>query len=657
MHHGLLRWLLALTIWVTISKVGTAAPAADTLVPDTTRGFASVPNLTGLEEQFAKTQLGKLADDPAMKPFANDLKRQFDDKLAAGYERLGLQWEDIKAMASGEVAVATVHDGKSPAGTAVIIDIKGREDEAKKRLEEVFARLKAEKFTQKNETVKETLIEVFDRAANKEHAEPAREVVYFLKDDLLCCTDQLALSRELLNRFVEKPTNNLATAEGYRYIMDRCQQDAGDVVPHLRWYVEPLAYAAALHEEVPKAKEKAGAPKQDTLEIMRHQGFESLRGVGGFVQFYPQDGKYELMHRTAIYAPGPYQLAMQMVKLPNVTEFTPPTWATQNLARWSSLNLDVKNAFEKSETLFEEVIGGKPGAFKDTLDSIKNDINGPMVDIEKDIVAYLDPEITILVDYHKPGLNDSGERRVIAVKSSNPDQLKIAIDKSMKAEHNATETKVAGITVWEVSPGAPPANNGPRVQGPKGPPRIGSRIKQTAEVKAAPIPNAENVKLMQRSAVAVAHGHLFIATHADALAEIVANPTPPNPLSADAEYKTVMAQLNEIAPGEGCARVFTRTSEARRVSYELFKEGKLRQSDTLFARIINTIMGEKPSAAEPQKVAGAELPEFESIAHYFGPSGSAFRSEEKGFFAVGILLKQPATVEVAQESKTDATTK
>jgi hypothetical protein len=103
--------------------------------------------------------------------------------------------------------------------------------------------------------------------------------------------------------------------------------------------------------------------------------------------------------------------------------------------------------------------------------------------------------------------------------------------------------------------------------------------------------------------------------------------------------------------------VFTRTSEARRVSYELFKEGKLRQSDTLFARIINTIMGEKPSAAEPQKVAGAELPEFESIAHYFGPSGSAFRSEEKGFFAVGILLKQPATVEVAQESKTDATTK
>jgi hypothetical protein len=657
-HRGLPLRLLALTIWMALATASVAARPADALLPDTTRGFASVPNLAALEAEFGNTQLGKLADDPAMKEFSSDLKRQFDDKLAAGYERLGLQLEDIRAMASGEVAAATVHDGNTPAGTAVLLDITGRGEEAQKHLQEVFARLKAEKFTQKTETVDGTPLEVFDRPADAAHGEAARQVVYFLKEDMLCCTDQYKLATEMLSRFVAKPSNNLAGTEAYRYVMERCQQDAGDAKPHLRWFIEPIPYALALREEAPKPKanekaeekEKVGAPKQDTLEIMRKEGFEGLSGVGGWVQFYPQGGKYELMHRTVLFAPGPYERAMRMVKLPNVAEFAPPTWATKNLARWSSVNLDIQNAFERSSTLFEAIIGGQPGTFDSTLKSIKNDVNGPMVDIREDIVAHLDSRVTILVDYHTPGLDDSGERRVIAIRSTDPEKLKVAIDKTMKAEHTAKAKEVAGITVWEVSPNAGPANPGPAVQGPVRPRRVAPKFPPAGS---APKPQENNVKLMQKSAVAVAHGHLFIATHSDALSEIVENPTPPGALADDPDFQEVMKQLAEVAPGESCARVFTRTSEARRVSYELFKQGKLRQSDTLFSRIVNVIMGEKPSAAEPQKVDGENLPEFEKIAPYFGPSGTSFKSEEQGFFAVGVLLKQPDApkVEVAQEKE------
>lgn len=658
MHRGLPQGMLALTIWVALSAVAAAAPPADSLLPDTTRGFASVPNLAAFESEFAKTQLGKLADDPALKSFSADLKRQFDEKLAAGYQRLGLQLDDIRAMASGEVVAATIHDGKSPAGTAVLLDITGRAAEAQQHLEQVFARLKAEKFTQKTETVDGTPLEVFNRAADAA-GEPAREVVYFLKEDLLCCTDQLSLSRQMLGRFSGKPSNNLANVPAYRYVMERCQKDAGDSQPHLRWFIEPLAYAAAVREEIPKAeraekpKPHAGAAKQDTLEIMRHQGFEGLQGVGGWVQFYPQDGKYELLHRTALYAPGPYDLAMRMVKLPNVAEFTPPSWATKNLARWSSISLDIQNAFEMSSTLFNEVIGGGPQTFQNTLDSIKNDVNGPMVDLRNDLVAHLDSNVTILVDYETPGVDDSGERRVIAIRSRNPEALKAAIDKTMKAEPTAKAKHVGEITVWEFSPNAGQGNAAPQVNGPPRPRRL-TPPKFGPNVPQQPKPNDQpNVKLMQKSAVAVAHGHLFIATDSEALAKLVENPTPPGALADDPDYQEVMKQLAELAPGDACARVFTRTSEARRVSYELFKQGKLRQSDTLFSRIVNVILGEKPSAAEPQKVDAAELPEFDKIAHYFGPSGISFRSEEQGFFAVGILLKQPEApkVEVAQETE------
>jgi len=654
-HHGWPRYLFALIVCCACSRGSQAAPPADALLPDTTRGYVSVPNLTVMEEHFKQTQLGKLAEDPAMKEFSTDLKRQFDSKLAAGYEKLGLTLDDIRAMAAGEVAAATVHDGKSAAGTAVILEIKGREQAAQEHLEQVFARLKAQQFTQKTEKQGETVLEVFDLAADPAKAEPARQVVYFLRDDLLCCTDQLALSRDLLTRFVEKPTNNLASVAAYKYIRERCERDAGELQPHLRWFVEPLAYATAMRDEVvkPAAAPAGGAPQQDTLEIMKNQGFEGLQGVGGVVQFYPQDGKYELIHRTVLYAPGPYEKAMRMVKLPNVNEFRPPAWASRKLARWSSISLDVQNAFQMSATLFDEVVGGKPGTFQNVLDDIKKDVNGPQVDIEKELVGNLDSRITVLVDYHTPQVNDSGERRVIAIRSSDPEKLSAVIEKTMKAERTAVPVKLAGdITVWEISPNAGNAAPGPPVQGP---PRIRRNappvIKKIAQPQQQPQPQAQG-GLMHRSAVAVAHGHLLIATHSDALNELLKELPAEEQLANDADYQHVMAHLAELAPGDGCARVFTRTSEARRVSYQLLKEGKLRQSDTLFARIINVILGEKPSAAEPQKFDADNLPEFDKIAHYFGPSGTSFRSEDEGFFAVGVLLKQPEqeAVEVAKET-------
>ncbi|MDZ4779295.1 MAG: hypothetical protein SGJ19_03480 [Planctomycetia bacterium] len=655
MHHGLLRSLFALTLGLSCCLSAAAAPPADVLLPSTTRGFVSIPNLAELESQFAKTQLGQLAQDPAMKSFSNDLKRQFDEKLSAGYERLGLQLDDIRDMASGEVAAATVHDGKEPAGTAVIIHIKGREEQAKQRLEQVFARLKAEKYTQKSEKEQDTLLEIFDRPADPKIAEPARQVVYFLREDLLCCTDQLALSRELLSRFVEQPANNLANLDAYKHVAERCQRDAGEAQPHLRWFIEPLAYATAMRDATPKPAAHGGAQQQDTLQIMKNQGFGALRGVGGSVQFYPQDGKYELLHRTALYAPEPFELAMRMVKLPNVDGFEPPVWASRKLARWSALSLDVQNAFEMSASLFDEVVGGKPGTFQNVLKDIKADVNGPQVDIKQELVTNLDSRITVLVDYHTPGVNDSGERRVIAIKSSNPDALKVAIEKVMKADRTALPVKLAGdVTVWEISPNAGNAAPGPPVQ--NGPPRLRRKgPPQIRPINQPPQPQAQQGGLMQRSAVTVAHGHLLIATHADALKEILAEVKPEDQLINDPEYQETMRQLNELAPGAGCARVFTRTREARRVGYELFKEGKLRQSDTLFARMINVILGEKPSAAQPQRVEAAELPEFKAIAHYFGPSGTSFQSEEQGFFAVGMLLKQPesASLEVAKDTTQD----
>ena len=49
------------------------APPADQLLPATTKGFVSLPNVDDFRQRWGQTQLGKLAADPIMKPFADDL--------------------------------------------------------------------------------------------------------------------------------------------------------------------------------------------------------------------------------------------------------------------------------------------------------------------------------------------------------------------------------------------------------------------------------------------------------------------------------------------------------------------------------------------------------------------------------------------------------
>ena len=77
-----------------------AAPPADQLLPNTTRGFVSVTNLDDLVKRFNLTQIGQLVNDPIIQPFAEDLKRQLGDRLNRTEVRLGIRWKDLQEIRS-----------------------------------------------------------------------------------------------------------------------------------------------------------------------------------------------------------------------------------------------------------------------------------------------------------------------------------------------------------------------------------------------------------------------------------------------------------------------------------------------------------------------------------------------------------------------------
>src|SRR5688572_4470098 len=83
-YRTVLRCVVSLSVVSTCLSWCCAAwavsPPSETLLPNTTKGFLSVPNVDLLRENFKLTQAGELITDPVMKPFMDDLGGQLEEK-------------------------------------------------------------------------------------------------------------------------------------------------------------------------------------------------------------------------------------------------------------------------------------------------------------------------------------------------------------------------------------------------------------------------------------------------------------------------------------------------------------------------------------------------------------------------------------------------
>jgi hypothetical protein len=150
------------------------------------------------------------------------------------------------------------------------------------------------------------------------------------------------------------------------------------------------------------------------------------------------------------------------------------------------------------------------------------------------------------------------------------------------------------------------------------------------------------------AAVCVVGGHLFAATHIDFLKKVLAAKEPREQLGRSGEFRLVTQQLVEIGPGEHSFRMFSRTEDEYRPTYELIRTGQMPESKTVLGKILNSFLGSgKEGELRPQKIDGRNLPDFEAVRRYFGPAGTTVRTENDGWLIEGILLSKEGPQAVA----------
>ena len=546
-----------------------AAPSSENLLPDTTKGYLCITDFGVLKEQWNKTQVGRLMNDPAMKPFADDLQRQFEERLSDLHDRLGVSLDDLRGVPAGQVAVAMVQPAPDQAAVVLLMDVTGRTDKAKAMLDKMGANFLRRKGVKKSETgdgVATTLYEV----PRKEDDREKQQVGHFLEANLLAIADHFIVLREIRARLKGKPGKKLADAKGYQTVVARLKKDAGAQTPHIRWYIEPVGYLEAVRTATPEESRRKG---KAITQILRNQGFDALKGVGGYVSF--KADKYEILHRTAVYAPPPHQKAMKMLVFPNSADFAPQRWVPREIATYVTTYCDLLNGFDNFGSLFDELFGeGQTGVWQDVLESLKKDPSGPQIDLRGELMAQLGKRISVLGDYQLPISIDS-ERLLVAIEVKDETAVMAAMEKWMKNDASAKRRDFKGKIIWEMV-------EEPEVKTPDlsisigdipavGPPPVAAEHRRTP---------AREERLLPHAAVTVAHGCLLIASHIGFMLKILPGVEERKSLARDVDFQRVQKELLALGVKENCTRTFSRSDEEFRTTYELIRQGKMPQSET-----------------------------------------------------------------------------
>ena len=669
-----LKLLILLAIFTSTTATCTAAPAADQLLPNTTKAFVSIPNLQDLQQRFERTQIYQLLNDPVVKPFADDLKRQLQARFDQTQARLGISFEGLEDLGTGEAssAVLAPDDETQPHAVAVIVDATGAVEQAQELVDRIGKQL-VEDGAERSEIKIDDHDVVVYTITDEQDAEKTYMVYYRIHEEHIVSTDHRAVMQDILNRFKNPGDDNIAGIAAYQSAMKHCQQAAGDTEPQIRWFVEPFGYAKTI-----QAAAGVNPQGKNFHELLIGQGFGALTGAGGWV--HVAEGPHEFRHHTWVSAPrttdaiiaqiakettaanagierdpriaakesDKYVLAMRMLDFPNSENQKPQEWIPNSVSTYSTINWNMKEAFEFAKTLVNEYLDSEEGQdlFEEILKGIAHDVNGPQLDIRDEFVAYLAGRMSVITDFREPIDVDSNQWMAI-IEVTDAEAVEKAVAKFMAAEPNKHERDFQGQLIWEILNEEEDieieldidfGEDGFGAFGDEGFGDLGEDEESETEA-------IGEQPLISTWAITVsADGHVLIASSADFIEDIIKQQDDANLLSAE-DYVRIETELNKMGAASTSMRMFTRLDDKHHPNYELIRMGKLEHSQTMMGKILSRLMGSSDGDKTVEKIDVSKMPEFAAVAKYLGPSGTFVRTDDGGWFASGVVLRKAAAVE------------
>lgn len=627
----MLRTVLIACLWFgLLGGSAWADMAAEQLLPQSTKGFIAIPDMQRMLGAFEHTGLGIMIKDESIRPFVQDLEKQLTERFGITGVRIGLSWEDVQSVCAKEACVAFVRpeDIVQKHSIVTIVNVAGKDAEVAKLLAKIGASMKERKATEKKDSWDGVPVSLYTVPTQRRNM-LSFVVAVLVHDGKLIASDHPRVARDVLNRIRDvKRTDNLAAMEAFQTCLRRVAEQSDGISPHVVWYFEPLGYAEL-------AQDAAGGRQRnrpDFLKVLRHQGFDAVKGIGGVVNF--DAGKYEILQRAFAFAPAVagsptrFKLAARVMEFNSDEELTVEPWVPANVGTCADAAWGIESSYQHIGTLIDEVAGDE-GFWDDLKDTIKNDPSGPRLDLDL-MMSYFGTRVTAITDYQEP-IGPTSERFLVAIDVKNPVKLKEALTRALKDDQDVSIIQVdPEHSIWEIKD-EPAEENDFDLESVEG----FDEGEDDEMGDAGPAGNP----FLSNAALSVVRGKFVVSSHVAFVKEFIAN-SPPASLGQAEEFQSIQVALAEIGAGKGSVRIYANAEQEAHASYELLREGKMPESQGLIGKVLNVVLGPKEKGvAREQRIDGKNMPEYAKVGRYLGTLGMYMRAEKDGWFMAGISLK------------------
>lgn len=652
--------IICTAIWTECCSFVLAAPqeltgsaaisiSSQELLPASTKAWLSIPDSQRLNEKFLETQLGQMTKNEALEPFIASLKEQFKNWLNEKNVRLGLKLEDIDDIRSGEICIAGIFPdnvladeknlGRGSHGMVLLVDVSGKTDETNELLAKLSDELIARGATREEfEAVHGAEVSKW-KFPKKSRLTDHRYAYHTVTGGWLLSSDNENIFREIVRRLVNinnvKQGQTLAAQPVFQSVMQQVELEG--VKSEIYWFVDPFGYVQLAQAMAKEEQEFNQTNSDDWGRILRENGFDGFKGVGGTVSL--ATGKHEILHRTYVYKPIIKSESLKrhrvfaLFDFENKNQFalTPPAYVPDSVSGYFSAAWDMQRALKNIGHALD-TFAKKEGSFENALDNLRVELN---VDVTE-VISKFGNELSIISDSELPIKVDS-ERIAIAIRlNGDADFVYDNILKSWPQQHR--KFKLCGYPAVEIDDSIGEEAFDLNIEeNPFRDPGLEPHEEENVE--------EPTFSLFAKRYCVVTETQLFIGNNQQYLEKLLAA-EPDKKLIDAADYRRVADALDRLTNNTRVSfRQFSRVDRLIRPNYEMMREGKMAASDTILARLLNqsfVAKNKNSNKSREQKIDGSKLPaDFDGqVAPYFGPAGWVMETTKDGWLFTGCLLER-----------------
>ncbi len=582
-------------------------------IPDDVQFALLMNNAADTAMRFQATPIGKMLRSPDWQPYYSLLHEMNSPSLLHIRPWFGVDWADVSEF-SVPAAFLIFRDAKSEVAAALLVDSQTDTMAAETLLERSATYFKARGASLVTEVLPNGRRTLYQLPA--EFGGSSRPVS--LRQHGLLALVSSRNGAEALQHFWNQTRRaSLFQLEEYRGAIHGASESLKG--EHgIRFWCRPLALA----HSIAKKPEDGSRLRQDWLASAERQGFDALRAIGGVLVVSPAECP-SLDVAYSIHSRQPYAKACQMASLLPGVWRDPPSFVLDSVASWSLMYQDVSLWFDGFGFLFDEISDPEsPGAFRDVLEAVRKDPEGPQIDIEKEIVPRLTPGFVKVHDYEatRTAQNPDGFRALYQLTVRECDPLRAVFKRYFQGDEAVRVSEIGGQVMWSTATGH-------------------ALLFDTGEEKGVTI-----------TSLAVVDGAVLLCTDADWLRSALLNANPDKPLSKSPLFMSAATFLLSHQSEADSLRSFSRVDENWRGPYRQLVEAKSNVMADPRIRLLEWLLC--PMSGDRRSEVIARLPAWTSVAPSLGVVAISLRATPVGFEGfLGVLPPTAASPVQAIQSK------